>query len=108
MQNQRRAIQPIPQKTLKCKYCDRRFRNASGRTQHVGVYHPREHATLQLRRAIQSNAMNAPRLSDEEDQHPVLCDGPGTPLGIEEEPISNGTIYKKFDIDQINLVRLRS
>jgi hypothetical protein len=42
-------------KSLKCKYCERWFKNASGRTKHVGVYHPRGEADL--RRAFEADVM---------------------------------------------------
>ena len=39
--HRRRLKHRLPPTSVKCKYCGRWFRNASGRTKHVGVYHPR-------------------------------------------------------------------
>ena len=46
-------------KPLKCQYCERWFKNASGRTKHVGVYHAR--GERNLRQAFEANAMELPQ-----------------------------------------------
>jgi hypothetical protein len=43
----------IPHPSVKCQYCGRWFRNVSGRTKHIGVYHPRGESDL--RQAFRPN-----------------------------------------------------
>ena len=61
---------------LKCKYCERWFKNASGRTKHVGIHHPRGHRISDLHRAYGSNSSSC------QAQHPS-GENPGDDFGTE-------------------------
>jgi len=81
----------ILSKSLKCKYCDRWFKNASGRTKHVGVYHPRGEADL--RRAFEANG-TIPLRQTQPSSEELDDTGMGTDLvGDTVECIDNGKTY---------------
>ena len=77
----------IPPTSVKCKYCGRWFGNASGRTKHIGVYHPRGESNL--RQAFRPNTS-----TPSQQVQPV----PNPPTG-DEPPPTDGSEPQSMDFD---------
>jgi hypothetical protein len=85
------AISPT---SVKCKYCGRWFRNASGRTKHIGVYHPRGESDLRL--AFQPNTSTSSQQTEQSqsDHQSLQTDGPEPePMDIDTGLIDNCKFY---------------